>query len=225
MSRTSGNCCGLRTTVARIAALPVLLALLTGGLWLSEANDASAQGQKKSAKKHDHDHEHEHPELPKKAVCILQATEGNDVTGTLTLDEMEDHVHISGEVKGLTPGEHGFHIHMFGDLRAPDGASAGGHFDPHGHKHGGPDDEERHAGDLGNITADEDGTAKVDIEAKDLKLHFVIGRSLVVHAGKDDLTTQPSGDSGARIGVGVIGIAEEPKAESKSAKPAAKKKS
>jgi superoxide dismutase, Cu-Zn family len=61
---------------------------------------------------------------------------------------------------------------------------------------------------LGNIKADKSGVAKVNVKAEGLMLHFVIGRSLVVHADPDDLKTQPSGNSGARIGVGVIGVAE-----------------
>jgi Cu-Zn family superoxide dismutase len=103
---------------------------------------------------------------------------------------------------------HGFHIHMFGDLRAADGMSAGGHYNPTGHMHGGPESSDHHAGDLGNIKADESGTAKVDAKVQGLMLHHVLGRSLVVHAKEDDLKTQPSGNSGDRIAVGVIGIAE-----------------
>jgi Cu-Zn family superoxide dismutase len=71
-----------------------------------------------------------------------------------------------------------------------------------------PDDAEHHAGDLGNIRANQDGVAKVDIQAPWLKLHYVIGRSIVVHQGEDDLESQPSGDAGARVAAGVVGIAE-----------------
>ena len=72
---------------------------------------------------------------------------------------------------------------------------------------------EHHAGDLGNITAGDDGVAKVDAKSKDLHLHFIIGRSIVVHADADDLKSQPAGNSGPRIAVGVIGVAntEPPK--------------
>ena len=166
------------------------------------------------AQKHDHEHE---PAPTKEAVCVLVATSGSQVGGTLTLTQEKDYVLVKGEVKGLKPGLHGFHIHTFGDLRMKDGkndgAMAGGHYAPDGHEHGGPDSKEHHAGDLGNIEADADGVARVDAKGHGLHLHYIIGRSIVVHADADDLKTQPSGNSGARIGVGVIGVAfmEPPK--------------
>ena len=146
--------------------------------------------------------------LPKKGIAILTPTEGNNVRGTLTLMPTAHGVHITGKVTGLTPGEHGFHIHEFGDLSAPDGTSAGGHYNPEGHMHGGPDSKERHAGDLGNIKADKDGVAVVDVKTPAL-LHFIIGRAFVVHAKADDLKTQPTGDAGGRVALGLIGIANE----------------
>ncbi len=177
---------------------------------------ATAQGQaqtKKSTsvqqKPHDHDHAHDAPPLPTKAVCVLVPTKGNDVHGMVAFNETKSGTELAGEVRGLTPGKHGFHIHEFGDLRSDDGAAAGAHYDPHGHKHGGLDDKERHIGDLGNITANQSGVAQVKLTVRDLKVHFVLGRSLVVHAKEDDLKTQPSGDSGARIAVGVIGVASD----------------
>ena len=148
------------------------------------------------------------PEVPQEAVAVLASTQGQQVRGVLLFQQKEDGVRVTGEVTGLTPGKHGFHIHEFGDLRDPEGKSAGDHFNPDGHKHGGPEDGERHAGDLGNITADARGVARVDKLAKDLKLHFVIGRSIVVHGGEDDLESQPSGDAGPRVALGVIGFAE-----------------
>ncbi|MFG0333113.1 MAG: superoxide dismutase family protein [Maioricimonas sp. JB049] len=147
-------------------------------------------------------------EVPKEAVAVLVPMRGEEVWGTIVLKQEADGVRVTGNVHNLEPGKHGFHIHEFGDLRDPSGLSAGGHYDPDGHKHGGPDDEERHAGDLGNITADAKGNSKVDILARDLKLHFVIGRSIVVHAKADDLKSQPSGDAGPRVAIGVIGFAE-----------------
>ena len=135
----------------------------------------------------------------------------------MTLKQKDGHVQIKGSVRGLTPGEHGFHIHEFGDMRGTDGKATGGHFNPKGHKHAGLDSKERHVGDFGNITADADGVAKVNIKAEGLSLYSVIGRAFVVHGGKDDLKSQPSGAAGPRIGTGVIGIAGP-----FQAKPAAK---
>jgi Cu-Zn family superoxide dismutase len=153
-------------------------------------------------------HEDHEPALPSKAVAVLEPTEGSKVGGTLTLVRKEDHVHLTGKVTGLTPGEHGFHIHEFGDLSSKDGSAAGGHYNPEGHKHGGPDDKEKHAGDLGNIKAGADGVANVDVKVH-AKLHFILGRSIVVHAKADDFKTQPSGDAGGRVAVGVIGVAND----------------
>jgi len=158
---------------------------------------------------HDH-HHHAHDETPPPtdAVCIIMAMDKSEAHGSLMLKQEKGDVHITGEVSGLKPGLHGMHIHMFGDLRSKDGSSAGGHFNPDGHKHGGLETKEHHAGDLGNIKAGDDGTAKVDVKANGVHLHFILGRSIVVHEKEDDLKTDPSGNSGGRIGVGVIGIAE-----------------
>jgi superoxide dismutase, Cu-Zn family len=141
-------------------------------------------------------------------VCVLTATKGNAVAGTIVLEQKDGYCQLAGEITGLTKGEHGFHVHTFGDLRAPDGASAGGHYNPDAHQHGGPDAAEHHQGDLGNITADANGVAKVDVKLKGVELQSLLGRSLVVHKDADDLKTQPAGNSGPRIAVGVIGYAE-----------------
>jgi len=77
------------------------------------------------------------------------------VEGTLKLHEMPGKgVHIEGRVQGLTPGKHGFHVHVNGNCSSPDAMSAGGHYAPTGGRHGGPTDKEHHMGDLGNIVAD-----------------------------------------------------------------------
>lgn len=158
-----------------------------------------------AADEHKHDHAHSEAELPTFGVAMLTPTKGSKVRGMLRLMQKEDGLHIVGRINNLTPGEHGFHIHEFGDLRSSDGKSAGGHFNPEGHDHGAPGSHS-HAGDLGNITAGEDGVAKVDVVTTDTKLHFVLGRAFVVHAGKDDLKSQPSGDAGGRVALGVIAI-------------------
>lgn len=178
----------------------VLLSCVT--LSFAQADDVKTKHDAAHAKGH-----HDKHDVPDEAVVILHPTAGNAVTGTLILKQFADGVHVIGKVNGLTPGEHGFHIHQYGDLRAADGTSAGGHYSGDGHQHGGPDDAHRHAGDLGNITAEQNGVAIVDKKAKGLKLHFVIGRSFVVHQGADDFKSQPSGNAGPRVAVGVIGFA------------------
>jgi Cu-Zn family superoxide dismutase len=145
---------------------------------------------------------------PKYAVAVFQATKGNEVKGTLMLQETEKGLHVWGEVSGLSPGDHGFHIHEFGDLRSDDGMATGSHFSAEGKSHGDLNHDKSHEGDFGNINAGSDGVAKVDLTSKGLKLHYVLGRAFVVHAKADDLTSQPAGNAGARIGVALIGVSK-----------------
>lgn len=148
---------------------------------------------------------------PMKAVAVLLPTAGNSVHGIVHLEAVPHGVHITAQLEGLPPGEHGFHIHEFGDCSAPDGTSAGGHFNPEGVAHGGSDATTRHVGDLGNLTANAQGMASYDRVDTVVRLdgpHDVIGRGVIVHAGKDDLTSQPTGAAGARMACGVIGVAK-----------------
>jgi superoxide dismutase, Cu-Zn family len=143
------------------------------------------------------------------AVAEIAPTEGNEVGGTVRLSSGNGTVRIAGTITGLEPGEHGFHIHEFGDCSAPDASSAGEHFNPHDDPHGSPRDPEgsHHVGDFGNLIAGEDGRAEIDIEDPEVMLsgeESVIGKAFIVHADRDDLKTQPSGNSGARLGCGEI---------------------
>lgn len=149
---------------------------------------------------------------PLKAVAVLHPTQGNKVSGTVTFTEVADGVQVHAEITGLTPGNHGFHVHEFGDCTATDGSSAGAHFNPTNQPHAGPDADARHVGDMGNIETDASGMAKLDYLDHSMSLsnddRSIIGRSVVVHAKADDLKSQPAGDSGARIACGVIGRAK-----------------
>ena len=149
-------------------------------------------------------------EAPQRAVCVLRGTAGHEgVHGIVTFTRQGDRVRVVAHVKGLTPGRHGFHIHTYGDLSAPDGTSAGGHFNPEGVRHGLPGQRPRHVGDMGNLEADAHGVATLDRLDDRIRLsgpHGVIGRAIVVHAKPDD-GGQPTGHAGARVAVGVIGIA------------------
>ena len=149
---------------------------------------------------------------PLKAVAVLHPTGSNKVGGTVTFTEVADGVQVLAEITGLTPGNHGFHVHEFGDCSAADLSSAGAHFNPTNKPHAGPDATERHVGDMGNVEADASGKAKLEYLDHQISLTndqaSVIGRSVVVHAKADDLKSQPSGDSGARIACGVIGRAK-----------------
>jgi Cu-Zn family superoxide dismutase len=150
-----------------------------------------------------------------KAVAYLRGD--TKVTGVVTFIQEDENspTHIGGEITGLTPGKHGFHVHEFGD-NTNGCISAGAHFNPFNKTHGGPDSKVRHVGDLGNIVADQNGVAKIKITDSQVKLIgplSVIGRTIVVHSGEDDLglggheLSATTGNAGGRDACGVIGIA------------------
>lgn len=146
-----------------------------------------------------------------KAICVLYPTQGNNVSGTITFSQTDKGVRVIADIQGLSSGKHGFHIHEFGDCTSADGTSAGGHYNPAGETHGGPMDMTRHMGDMGNVVADESGKAHLEYVDAVIKLNgpnSIIGRSVVVHKGEDDLKSQPAGNSGPRVACGVIGIAK-----------------
>jgi Cu-Zn family superoxide dismutase len=147
----------------------------------------------------------------KKAIAVIIPTKGNTVHGTVIFEQTENGVRVMAHLSGLKPGNHGFHIHEYGDISSDDGSSAGGHFNPTGMPHGSPTDAKRHEGDMGNIVADANGHAHLDYVDHVIKLtgpNSIIGRAIVVHEKEDDFKTQPTGNAGARVGYGVIGIAK-----------------
>ncbi|MBW2278571.1 MAG: superoxide dismutase family protein [Deltaproteobacteria bacterium] len=147
------------------------------------------------------------PQSGSSATALLNPTEGNVVSGSVTFTQVDGNVHVHAEITGLTPGKHGFHVHEVGDCSDPAGKSAGGHFNPDEMDHGGPHDAIRHVGDLGNLEADDGGKAVLDTDDSLVALdgpNTVIGRSVIVHADADDLTSQPTGAAGARVACGVI---------------------
>ena len=149
------------------------------------------------------------PAVPQ--VASIKPLKNSKVTGELTLTELPDGgVKVEGELKGFEPGSvHGFHVHEKGDCSAPDGSSAGPHFNPAGHEHGDTTSPFSHSGDLGNVTADAKGMAKVLVTKKEASIavgnyYSYLGRSIVVHKSADDLKSQPAGASGDKIACGVI---------------------
>lgn len=143
----------------------------------------------------------------RRARALLKPTQGNDVTGEVVFTEVDGGIEVVADIKGLKPGAHGFHVHEFGDCSAPDGSSAGGHFDPLKSRHGGPDSAERHVGDLGNVVAGDDGIGHYERVDKIISFNgtnSIIGRSIIIHENEDDFKTQPSGNSGGRLACGVI---------------------
>ena len=144
-----------------------------------------------------------------KAAAQLEPKSGSQVTGTVTFTKVGDEIQVVADIQNLKPGKHGFHIHEKADCSAADAASAGAHFNPTQKHHGGPMTAEHHTGDLGNLEADASGKAHLDWKGK-LSLSgtdSIIGKSVVVHEKEDDLKTDPSGNSGARIACGAINAA------------------
>ena len=87
--------------------------------------------------------------------------EGKKTGGMIKLTRGGEGVRMEGTVTGLEPGAHGFHLHAKGECSAPDGSSAGDHFEPADDPHGAPEEppDQHHLGDFGNITAGENGGA------------------------------------------------------------------
>lgn len=146
------------------------------------------------------------------ASTTLTPTMGNTAGGQITFTPENGAVRLRGALSGLAPNTgHGFHVHETGDCSAPDASSAGAHFNPDGHPHGNAiaNTAPHHAGDIPNVSADAQGNASVDALIQNVGLgsndaRDIVGKALVVHEKADDYTTQPSGDSGARIACGVI---------------------
>lgn len=129
--------------------------------------------------------------------------------GIVTFTEEPGGVHVVARIEGAKAGTHGFHVHAGGSCDAPDFKSAGDHFNPGNTQHGGPTAPQHHAGDFGNVDVGADGTGNLDMVTSELSLgsggaNDVLGKAMILHEGTDDLTTQPSGNSGARIACGVV---------------------
>lgn len=155
-------------------------------------------------------------------LCALQPTTGNNGTGVVLFRPTfgarrpatsRCRIIISATVQGLTPGAHGFHIHTFGDVRASDGTSTGGHFgNPEGSTegvaHGYPNDAVRHWGDFGNLFVNTKGSASYRRIDQVITLGGIVGRGMIIHASRDKgADFQPTGAAGARVASCVIGIA------------------
>ena len=126
------------------------------------------------------------------------------IVATATLTDGPGGVRIALRASGLKPGAHGLHIHAVGVCAPPAFTSAGGHFNPQNKKHGHKNPEGAHTGDLPNLTVGADGTGSIETPAAGVTLKDVAGLALVIHADPDDETTDPTGNSGARVACGVI---------------------
>jgi len=142
------------------------------------------------------------------AVADVAPTKGNNVKGKVFFTEQGKKVLVVANLSGLPPGDHGFHVHEKGDCSSDDGMSAGGHFNPFGKPHGNPASADRHVGDMPMVKADAAGNATLSVELDTMTVGGstadIIGKSVIVHKDADDFTTQPTGNSGARLACGVI---------------------
>lgn len=142
------------------------------------------------------------------ATAQLEARSGSAVSGAVSFYPAGEGTRIVADVRGLTPGMHGIHVHEAGDCSAPDASSAKGHFNPNNKVHGNYGVGEHHAGDMPNLVADADGKAHYEAELPSLYLATgpigILNRSVVIHADPDDYKSQPAGNSGKRVACGVI---------------------
>lgn len=183
-----------------------LMAAIAGCAHKGASNTESAEGARK-----------EHPPMDAavsasaggKASAHLEAKSGSSVSGHAEFSESAEGVKLVLHVENAPPGEHGAHIHEKGDCSDAEAKNAGSHWNPAGHKHGAPPPSSVHLGDLGNITVGSDGTGHLEITSAEWKIgggspEDVLGKAIVIHGGPDDLVSDPAGNSGPRIGCGVI---------------------
>jgi len=150
---------------------------------------------------------------PTSVTAVLDPSSGSNAHGVVKFTQDRDQVLVTGEVWGLGRGSKGFHIHEKGDCSDPKAMSAGGHYNPKHVAHGAPGSG--HIGDLGNLVFDDSGKATINMKIRGASVdkdgpysdapYSIRGLGLVVHAGADDLKTDPSGNSGGRVACGVIG--------------------
>lgn len=149
--------------------------------------------------------------LPEPAASATLRDSTGARIGVATFTLVEGSARLGVSVAGLAPGQHGIHLHERGVCTPPDFSSAGGHLNPAGRKHGLENPEGPHAGDLPNLMVESDGSADTVFALPAGLLALgpggVLrpeGTAVVIHAGRDDQRTDPSGNSGARLACGVI---------------------
>ena len=149
----------------------------------------------------------ENVETPKSETKTYNIAAKSDTktSGTVTFTQNGEEVSMTIDAKNLTHGTHAVHIHEFGDCSAADASSAGGHWNPSTNDHGKWGEEHHHLGDIGNLEADDNGNATLTFSTNKWSLGGdattnILGKTLIIHADKDDFKTQPTGNAGGRVG-------------------------
>ena len=142
------------------------------------------------------------------AIATLSPSLGQTSAGTVKLMQKADgSVDVQVDLTGVPPGMHGFHIHEKGDC-GDNGNAAGGHFNPATSEHGAPEMPPHHAGDWGNVTANESHEVHSKFNTRSVSVAAgatsAVGHAIILHQNPDDLKTQPTGNAGARIACGVV---------------------
>ena len=140
------------------------------------------------------------------ATATLMTAAGKQV-GKVTVREVDGGLSVSVDVLDLPPGMHGAHLHTVGKCEAPDFASAGGHWNPTNMKHGSMNPQGPHEGDMPNLMIGADGRGTLTTRLAGGSFDALMdadGAAMVIHAAGDDLKTDPSGNSGARVACGVL---------------------
>lgn len=146
----------------------------------------------------------------KKLDITFEPKSNSTVSGTASFVEKNGSVTFVATLAGLKPGVHAIHIHEKSDCAAPDGSSAGGHWNPTFKNHGKWGSAAYHKGDIGNFTADQSGNGTITLTTSEWCIGCgdatkdILGKGLIVHEGTDDFTTQPSGNAGARVACSAI---------------------
>jgi Cu-Zn family superoxide dismutase len=193
---------GAAAQPAREEPLRIAVAEPPAGDVPAPAADAPVQGPVSSAPL-------PNPVATLSAKADIQPTGDSAARGTVEFYLAQPAMAINVELSGLKPGNHGFHVHENGDCGGANAKAAGAHLNPDAAPHGDPTDADHrhHAGDLGNVRAEDDGTVRQWLRTEDLQLQGpagILGKAIVVHASDDDLKSQPAGESGDPIACGLI---------------------
>lgn len=193
-----------RLTLLRRYPLMYMNFLFMAFIFLSACTSGSKQGDEEQGGSG------EAADSKRSAKATMEPASGSSVSGEATFTEENGAVRFELTVENLTPGVHAVHLHEKGDCSAEDATSAGGHWNPTMKPHGKRGDGSSfHKGDIDNISVGDDGKGSLRLTVEGWSVGGpdstnVIGKSVIIHAERDDFTSQPSGNAGARVSCGVI---------------------